>query len=381
MGLVLDSEQTLLRSTATEFARARLPVSGLRRLRDTADATGFDRAAWREMAELGWAGMLVPEELGGNGYGHYGLGLVLQALGRTLAASPLQSTVVLAGSTLQLAGGHPAAQEWLPRIAAGDAVVALAFEESATHAPYRCATRAVRTTGGWTLDGRKRFVLDGHVADRLLVVARTDGAPDDASGLSLFLLDPAATGVTRRRLGMVDSRNSADLELAGVTVPGDALLGNAGGAAEILDRVLDRGRILLAAEMLGMAEEAFEITLGYLKQRTQFGVPIGSFQALKHRAVQMFIEIELSRSVVFEALTALDAAGRDADVPRLASVCKARLNDTLQLLSNECVQMHGGIGVTDDFDIGLYLKRARVAQAQLGSSAFHRDRYATLGGF
>ena len=180
---------------------------------------------------------------------------------------------------------------------------------------------------------------------------------------------------------MVDSRNSADLELAGVSVPGDALIGQAGGAAAILERVLDRGRILLAAEMLGMAEEAFEITLGYLKQRTQFGVPIGSFQALKHRAVQMFIEIELSRSVVFEALTALDDAGRDADVPRLASVCKARLNDTLQLVTNECVQMHGGIGVTDEVDVGLYLKRARVAQAQLGSSAFHRDRYATLSGF
>jgi alkylation response protein AidB-like acyl-CoA dehydrogenase len=381
MGLVLDSEQTLLRNTATEFARARLPVAQLRRLRDTADATGFDRVAWREMADLGWAGMLVPEDLGGNGYGHHGLGLVLQALGRTLAATPLQSTVVLAGSALQLAGNAPAAREWLPRIAAGDAVVAFAFEESATHAPHRCTTRAVQTADGWTLRGLKRFVLDGHVADRLLVLARTHGADDGADGLSLLLLDPATPGVTRRRLSMVDSRNSADIELDGVSVPPSALLGTAGGAAETLDRVLDRGRILLAAEMLGMAEEAFDITLGYLKQRTQFGVPIGSFQALKHRAVQMFIEIELSRSVVFEALTALDDAGRGADVRRLASVCKARLNDTLHLVTNECVQMHGGIGVTDEFDIGLYLKRARVAQAQLGSSAFHRERYATLGGF
>jgi alkylation response protein AidB-like acyl-CoA dehydrogenase len=381
MGLVLDSEQTLLRNTATDFARARLPVTVLRRLRDSADATGFDRAAWREMAELGWAGMLVPEDLGGNGYGHQGLGLVLQALGRTLAATPLQSTVVLAGSALQLAGDTPAAREWLPRIAAGDAIVAFAFEESATHAPYCCTTRAVPAADGWTLHGRKHFVLDGHIADRLLVLARTQGADDDTGGLSLFLLDPAAPGVTRRRLSMVDSRNSADVELDSVSVPASALLGAAGSAAEVVDRVLDRGRILLAAEMLGMAEEAFDITLGYLKQRTQFGVPIGSFQALKHRAVQMFIEIELSRSVVFEALTALDDTNRGADVRRLASVCKARLNDTLQLVTNECVQMHGGIGVTDEFDIGLYLKRARVAQAQLGSSAFHRERYATLSRF
>jgi alkylation response protein AidB-like acyl-CoA dehydrogenase len=381
MGLVLDAEQTLLRNTATEFARARLPVARLRRLRDAADATGFDRATWREIADLGWAGMLVPEDLGGNGYGHQGLGLVLQALGRTLAATPLQSTVVLAGSVLQLAGDTPAAREWLPRIGAGDAVVAFAFEESATHAPHRCTARALPTADGWTLHGRKRFVLDGHVADRLLVLARTQGADDDANGLSLFMLDPATPGVTRRRLSMVDSRNSADVELDGVSLPASALLGTAGGAAEILDRVLDRGRILLAAEMLGMAEEAFDITLGYLKQRTQFGVPIGSFQALKHRAVQMFIEIELSRSVVFEALSALDDTNRGADVRRLASVCKARLNDTLQLVTNECVQMHGGIGVTDEFDIGLYLKRARVAQAQLGSSAVHRERYAALGGF
>jgi alkylation response protein AidB-like acyl-CoA dehydrogenase len=381
MGLVLDAEQTLLRNTATEFARARLPVARLRRLRDAADATGFDRATWREIADLGWAGMLVPEDLGGNGYGHQGLGLVLQALGRTLAATPLQSTVVLAGSALQLAGDTPAAREWLPRIGAGDAVVAFAFEESATHAPHRCTARALPTADGWTLHGRKRFVLDGHVADRLLVLARTQGADDDANGLSLFMLDPATPGVTRRRLSMVDSRNSADVELDAVSLPASALLGTAGGAAEILDRVLDRGRILLAAEMLGMAEEAFDITLGYLKQRTQFGVPIGSFQALKHRAVQMFIEIELSRSVVFEALSALDDTNRGADVRRLASVCKARLNDTLQLVTNDCVQMHGGIGVTDEFDIGLYLKRARVAQAQLGSSAFHRERYATLSGF
>ncbi len=223
-------------------------------------------------------------------------------------------------------------------------------------------------------------MLDGHVADALLVIARTSGGASDPSGLSLFLLDASTPGVARRRLHMVDSRNSADLQLRDVHVPAAALLGHEGEAAQVLDPVLDRGRILLAAEMLGMAEEAFEMTVGYLKQRTQFGVPIGSFQALKHRAVQMFIEIELSRSVVFEALTALDEE-REHDVARLASVCKAKLNDTLQLVTNECVQMHGGIGITDEFDIGLYLKRARVAQAQLGNTAFHRERYASLCGF
>jgi len=380
MGLVLDAEQSLLRSTALDFARARLPVATLRRLRDTGDAVGFDRQAWEEMIGLGWTGMLIPEQLGGNAFGYFGLGVVLQSLGRMLAATPLQSTVALSGSALLLAGNHAGARDLLRRIAAGEALAALAVEESAVHSPHRCATTARRTSNGWTLHGSKRFVLDGHVADALLVLARTSGDAGDPSGLSLFLLDASTPGLARRRLHMVDSRNSADIQLRDVHVPAAALLGPEGAAAQVLDQVLDRGRILLAAEMLGMAEEAFEMTVGYLKQRMQFGVPIGSFQALKHRAVQMFIEIELSRSVVFDALTALDEE-REHDVARLASVCKARLNDTLLLVTNECVQMHGGIGITDEFDIGLYLKRARVAQAQLGNTAFHRERYASLCGF
>jgi alkylation response protein AidB-like acyl-CoA dehydrogenase len=381
VALVLDNDQTLLRNTAVDFARARLPVANLRGLRDSKDPTGFDRDAWREMADLGWTGMLIPEELGGNGFGYFGLGLVMEALGRTLAASPLYSTVVLSGSALALAdASHPEASALLARIAVGDVVVAFACDEGPAHDPLGIATTATRRDGGYVLAGRKRFVADGHVADQLLVVARTGGAPGDRNGLALFLVDGNATGIRRRRLDMVDSRNAADIDLDGVVVAAGALVGPAGDAAAVVERVLDRGRILLAAEMFGMAQQAFETTLDYLKQRTQFGVPIGSFQALKHRAVHMFTEIELSKSVLYEALTALDE-DRPADVPRLASICKARLNDALMLITNESVQMHGGIGVTDEIDIGLYLKRARVAQAMLGNSSFHRDRYATLQGF
>ncbi|HET9693620.1 MAG TPA: acyl-CoA dehydrogenase family protein [Steroidobacteraceae bacterium] len=380
MALVLDHDQALLRNTALDFARARLPVANLRRLRDSGDATGFDRAAWTEMAELGWTGMLVPEELGGNAFGHFGLGLVLEALGRTLAASPMFSTVVLSGTALKLADGHADARAWLSRIAAGQAVVALAHEEHARHRPFEIATTARRADDGYVLDGRKRFVVDGHVADALLVVARTSGAAGDRDGLGLFLVDGEAAGVGRHRLSMVDSRNSADVELSNVRVERSALLADAGAAGALLERVLDVGRILLAAEMFGMAQQAFETTLDYLKQRHQFGVPIGSFQALQHRAVQMYTDIELARSVLYEALTALDE-DRATDIPRLASVCKARVNDTLHLVSNEAVQLHGGIGMTDQVDVGLYLKRARVAQAALGSTAFHRERYATLRGF
>ncbi|HET7204201.1 MAG TPA: acyl-CoA dehydrogenase [Steroidobacteraceae bacterium] len=380
MALVLDEDQALLRQTALDFARNRLPVSDLRRLRDTDDATGFDRAAWSEMAALGWTGMLVPEQFGGNGFGHFGLGLVLEALGRTLAASPMQSTVVLSGTALKLACPHDGARELLERIAAGTAVVALAHEEHARHRPFEIATIARREGDGYVLNGRKRFVVDGHVADVLLVVARTSDERSDRDGLSLFLVDVGAAGVARRRLAMADSRNSADVELSNVRVAGSALLGDAGAAGPLLERVLDVGRILLAAEMFGMAQQAFETTLDYLKQRRQFGVPIGSFQALQHRAVQMYTDIELARSVVYEALTALDD-DRSADIPRLASVCKARVNDTVHLVSNEGVQLHGGIGMTDQVDVGLYLKRARVAQATLGTTAFHRDRYAALQGF
>ena len=380
MGLVLDSDQTLLLNSALDFARTRLPVANLRQLRDSSDPTGFDRAAWKEMADLGWTGMLIPEDLGGNGFGYYGLGLVTEALGRTLAASPMFSTVVLAGTALAQLPDHPEARTLLGKIAAGDAVVAFAAEETPSHQPTHVATTARRQGDGYVLNGHKRFVVDGHVADTLVVVARTSGATGDAAGLSLFLVDANAKGVVRHRLSMTDSRNSADIELKNVEVGSGALLGKEGAAAAVLDHVYDRARILLAAEMFGMAQELFETTLAYLKQRTQFGVLIGTFQALKHRTVYMYTELELSKSVLYEALTALDD-GREADVPRLASVCKARLNDALQLISNEAVQMHGGIGVTDNIDVGLFLKRARVVQAMLGNASFHRDRYAALQGF
>lgn len=376
MALVLDDDQILLRDTAIEFARERLPVATLRRLRDTHDATGFDLPLWRQMGELGWTGMLIPADLGGTEFGYLGLGLVIEALGRTLAATPMLSTVALSGSAIALSGDDERTRELLTQIAAAQTVIALALEESASHSPSSIATQA-RHDGGdhYVLSGRKCFVIDGHAADQLIVVAR-DG---NSEGLSMLLVDPQLPGVKRERLTMVDSRNSAHISFDNVRVDSHALLGAEGDAGRILEAVLDRGRILLAAEMLGMAQEAFDVTLAYLKQRTQFGVPIGSFQALKHRAVHMFAEIELARSVVLEALSALDE--KRPDVPHLASLCKARLNDTLMLISNEAVQMHGGMGVTDEIDIGLYLKRARVAQATLGSSAFHRDRFAACENF
>jgi alkylation response protein AidB-like acyl-CoA dehydrogenase len=267
----------------------------------------------------------------------------------------------------------------LPAIIAGERILALAIDEGPRHAPRRIALRAIKAGAGFQLDGEKDFVLDGHTADQLIVAARTSGKPGDADGITLFLVDGKTAGIARTRTIMVDSRNAARIRFDKVTVGADAVLGEVDRGGGVLDQVLDRGRIGLAAEMFGSATEAFERSVKYLKERKQFGVPIGSFQALKHRAAEMFCEIELSKSVVLEALSAIDE--RRNDLPELASLAKARLCDTFFLVSNEGVQMHGGIGMTDEEEIGFFMKRARVAQATFGDAAFHRDRYAALEGY
>jgi len=379
MPLVLDSDTALIRDTALDFFAKRSPVAALRKLRDDKDALGFSLPLWRQMVELGWAGFLVPEAYGGSEFGYLGLGQVLEAAGRTLAASPLLATALIGASALSLAGSEQQKRAHLPALAKGERLMALALEEGAHHAPGRIATTAERSGKGFRLEGEKRFVLDGHVANLLVVAARTSGGTGDRRGITLFLVPGDAPGVTRTRTIMVDSRNAAIVRLAGVELGEDAVLGRVDDGADVLDRLLDRARAGLAAEMLGSAGAAFERTVQYLKDRKQFGVPIGSFQALKHRAAAMFCEIELARSAVIAALSALDAKANDAS--QLASLAKAKAGDAFFLASNEGVQMHGGIGMTDEHEIGFFLKRARVAQASFGDAAFHRDRYAALMGY
>jgi alkylation response protein AidB-like acyl-CoA dehydrogenase len=379
MTLVLSEEQELLRNTAREFIGENAPVKELRRLRDEQDAIGFSRAMWTEMAELGWAGILLPEEFGGSDLGYAELGVVLEETGRTLAATPFLSTVLLGGNAVLLGGNETQKKEILPALAKGERILALALEEAAHHAPYAIATRAEATSSGYKLSGKKTFVQDGHVADQLVVVARTAGKPGERDGLTLFLVPRGARGLSVKRTIMVDGRNAANVTLDGVELEKSAVLGSAGRGADVLDKVLDRATIGLAAEMVGTLTEAFERTIKYLKDRKQFGVPIGSFQALKHRAANMFVEVELSRSIVLDALRAIDE--NRPDVAQLASVAKARVSDAIHLIGNEGVQMFGGIGVTDEEEIGLFLKRARVAELTLGDAAHHRARFATLNGF
>ena len=373
MSMILSEEARMVRDTALDFFKQRSPITALRKLRDTNDPVGFSRELWRQMAELGWTGFLVPEDYGGSDFGIAGLAQVMEASGRTLAASPLLSTALLGARLLSQAGSEAQKADILPAVVAGEHIVALALEEGTRHAPDHIALTAEKDGAGYRLNGRKTFVLDGHIADTLIVAARTD------HGVTLFLVPAGASGVDCRRLTMIDSRNAANITLRSVSVGSDAVLGPVNAGSAILDRALDYARAGLAAEMLGSASEAFERTVQYLKDRKQFGVAIGTFQALKHRAAQMFCEVEMTRSAVMAATAALDQNGNDAAA--LVALAKAKANQTLYLCGNEGVQMHGGIGMTDEHEIGFFMKRARVAQATLGDTAYCQNRYATLLGY
>ncbi len=380
MQLVLTEDQELLAKTAADFAAEHSPVSRVRALRDANDADGFSRELWRQMAELGWVGIPFPEEFGGADMGLAGLAVVLEALGRTLAPEPFLSSVLLGGQALLLGGSERQKSEWLPKLLEGERLVTVAYQERRSRYDLRCvATRAERNGSGWRLRGEKIQVLDGSAADGIVVVARTSGGERDADGITLFAVRPGASGLRIERQHRVDSRNAAVVSLDGVAVGAEDVVGDEGRGGDLLERVVDRATVGLCAEMLGSMSEAFERTLGYLKQREQFGVPIGSFQALKHRAAQQFIEIELCRSVVMAAARGVDEGAEDA--ARLVSLAKARCSDAAILVANEAIQMHGGIGMSEEHDIGLYLKRARVAELTFGDSAFHRDRWARLGGY
>lgn len=380
MAMILNEEQNMLKDAAKDFVTNQAPIAQLRKLRDDESPDGFDRDTWAGMVELGWAGIPFPEEFGGLAFGYKGLGVVTEETGRTLTASPLFATVWVGGTILNIGGSPEQKAELLPKVAGGELLLALALEESHRHNPYGIATTASKSGDGIAISGSKQFVLDGHVADQLIVVARESGSNGDRDGLSLFLVDRAADGVSVTRTKMVDSRNAANIEI-NVTVPESARIGGAGQGADILDQTLDIARIGLAAEMLGAAQECFDRTVAYLKEREQFGVPIGSFQALKHRAANMFCELELSKSCVLEALTALDEERDAKEVAKLASLTKAKVGETFHTVSREGIQMHGGIGMTDEFDIGFFIKRAAVTEQTFGDVGYHRNRYGELEGY
>jgi alkylation response protein AidB-like acyl-CoA dehydrogenase len=373
MALVLNEEQVMLQDAARSFLRENAPVAHLRKIRDSGNTDGFSRELWTKMVEMGWSAILVPEEFGGLDYGFTGLGIVLEECGRTLTPSPLLATAVTGVAALRLAASEQQKSEYLPAVADGSHLLALACDESARHQPKRLSSEAEIRPPGYRLNGSKTAVLDGHVADTLIVSARTGG------GMSLFLVPANSQGVTVEPYAVLDTHRAARVHFEDVDLPASSLLGDLHHGQEILDHVLDAARIGAAAEMLGLAQEVFARTLDYLKQRKQFGVPIGGFQALQHRAAHLYSEMELCRSVVIKALHSLDADSDD--VAELASLAKAKLCQTAHLASTEAIQMHGGIGMTDEFDIGFYLKRCKILENLYGDRYFHLDRYASLNGY
>jgi alkylation response protein AidB-like acyl-CoA dehydrogenase len=376
MALVLTEEQSMLRDSARGLISDKAPVSHLRQLRDGKDATGFSRELWKTFAEMGFAGLLIPENFGGSGLGCVEAGVVMEEIGRTLMPSPFLSTAVLAASALTRGGSEAQKAAHLPKISDGSLLAAFAIDEGAKHRPLQTKLQAVRSGNGFKLNGAKAFVVDGHTADLLIVAARTGGAPGERNGLTLFLVDPKAKGIAIERTAMVDSHNAARIEFANAEVNADSVLGEIDQGGALLEGLLNIGRGAVASEMVGLSEEVFSRTVTYLKERKQFGKLIGEFQSLQHRAAELYIDIEITRAAVLKALQTLDGDFEKAGAA--VAVAKARAGTTATRAVQEGVQMHGGMGMTDQFDIGFFMKRARVCQELFGDANYHADQLARM---
>ena len=379
MKLILNEEQQFLKDTAKNFAEERTPVNHFRSLRDDNDSKLWDMDIWQEMVKLGWSGILIPEEFGGSNFGVAGISVILQECGKTLTPSPLFATGVLGAHAITHFGTEEQKNNYLPKIVSGEITTAIAIDETSHHDPLKTNMSAVLKDDAYILNGKKVFVVDGASADIFIVLARTSGNSGDNTGLTLFIVENNQPNIEVTKLSMADSRNYANISFSNVVIQKEAILGDAEAGGEAIENILDIGRIAISAEMLGNAEAAFESTINYLKERKQFGVLIGTFQALQHRAAEMFCELELTKSSVMAAMQGAD--DNSNELQRLASLAKTIAGETLHLVSNEAIQMHGGIGVTDEYDLGFYLKRARVVEQIFGSSKFHTERYANISGF
>ena len=371
MALILSEEQLMLRESAQTFLGDTSPVSRMRELRDAYDDKGYTPDVWKQMSELGWLGILLSEDHGGSDMGLSELGVVLLECGKVLAPEPLLSTLLLGANAVRLSDNDALQKDVLPAVAEGERVLAMALDEGGRFDPYAVSTKVENGA----ITGAKQHVLDGHVADQIVVVARASGTSGDRDGLALYLVDANASGVSITRNRRVDGRNVAEVKFDGVEVGPDRLLGD----ADLLDRVLDQATVGLSAEIIGTAEEAFERTLKYLKDREQFGEKIGTFQALRHRAAEMWSDLEFARSAVLDALAAVDEGRSDAAIA--VSAAKSLASKTARLIGGEAIQMHGGIGMTDEEEIGLFFKRLKAAELSLGDATYHQRRFATLQGY
>jgi alkylation response protein AidB-like acyl-CoA dehydrogenase len=379
MPLYHTEDQAMLAETASGFLAEEGNIAKqLRHWRDRNCKDGFGHALWKQMAEMGFTGILVDEADGGLGMGHVEAGIVLEEIGRNLTPSPFLTSAVLAATALKHASPELKGR-YLPGLVAGESVFAVAIDETAKHRPQRITTRAERAGNGFRLTGAKSFVIHGASADMIVVTARTAGADEDRDGITLFAVPKDAAGMSHDAVRLVDSAMATHTRFEGVELDGDAVIGEVDGGREVLDAMLIAGRVGAAAEGVGVARGAMEMTVGYLKQRKQFGRFIGEFQALQHRASHLYCEVEIARAATIKAQQLLDAGAPSADL--MASVAKAKVAKAARLAVQEGVQMHGGIGMTDEYDIGLYMKRDRALAEFLGDAYFHASRVAELSGY
>ncbi|MXP29782.1 acyl-CoA dehydrogenase [Porphyrobacter algicida] len=379
MPLYYDDDQAMLADTASQFMGEEGAIGKqLRHWRDRNCKDGFGHGLWKQMAEMGFTGILLPEADGGLGMGHVEAGIVLEEIGRNLTPSPFLTSSVLAASALT-EGSDDLRGRWLPGLIAGDSVFAVAIDEGGKHRPERIATRAEKSGNGFRLSGRKDFVVQGASADMLVVAARTSGSDSDADGITLFAVPKDASGMNHEAVRLVDSSMATHTSFDGVELDGDAVIGEVDGGRTILNAMLMAGRVGAAAEGVGVARGAMDMTVDYLKQRKQFGKLIGEFQALQHRAAHLYSEVEIARAAVVKAAQLLDSESERADL--MASVAKAKVAKVAGLAVREGVQMHGGIGMTDEYDIGLFMKRERALQEFLGDQYYHAGRVAELNGY
>ncbi len=379
MALYHNDDQAMLADSASQFLADEGAINTqLRHWRDTGCKDGFGHELWKQFGEMGFTGILVAEDDGGLGMGHVEAGIVLEEIGRNLTPSPFLTSSVLAATALGQ-GNKDLRGRYLPGLLTGDSVFAVAIDEGAKHRPERIATKAERSGNGFKLSGKKDFVIHGASADMIIVAARTSGADADRDGITLFAVPKDASGLSQDAVRLVDSSIATHLVLDGVVLDGDAVIGEIDGGRDVLDRMLNAGRIGAAAEGVGVARGAMDMTVNYLKQRKQFGKLIGEFQGLQHRAAHLYSELEISRAAVIKAQQLLDAGAESAEL--MVSVAKAKVGRTANLAVREGVQMHGGIGMTDEYDIGLYMKRDRALAEFLGDANYHTERVAQLSGY
>ncbi|MDD9939719.1 MAG: acyl-CoA/acyl-ACP dehydrogenase [Myxococcales bacterium] len=371
MDFTLSDEQKMLVNNVENFVKKDSPISRFRAMRDS--ETGFSEEVWQHMAELGWLGLPIPEAAQGLGLPFIDTALVLEQLGKTLVPEPFVPSVVLGGMAIAKTGSSEQQARFLGPMMEGSSKLALAYAEAASrYLPNYVETTAQRGPDGYLLEGRKLWVLSGDSADTLVVSARTGGKPGDAEGVSLFVVDANQKDVTRTSLKTIDGRRAAHVELAGAQ---GELLGNEGAALPVLEEVLDLGAAAACAEGAGLLQAVFTMTRDYLEERQQFGSRIGAFQALQHRCVDMFVELELCKSAML--LAALRAESEDiSERKRSISVAKSQLAMGGHFVTRQAIQLHGGIGVTDEHDVGLYFKRLNALSVEFGDEAYHLGRLA-----